>query len=380
MDNNVETHAIYTDFAKAFDSVDFSILLGKLKSYGIDGKLLDWFETYLSNRHLRVVFNGSFSAPFTPHSGVPQGSVLGPLLFNIFINDLGKQLKNSYLLFADDLKIYNKIQSLNDVIELQNDLNRLSLWCKQNKLHLNISKCKFISFTVNRNPLNVTYHIDSTALEQVTVVNDLGILIDSKLKFTQHIDNIFRKSLKMLGFIFRVTYKFTNVKCLKLLYTSLVRSHLEFQTQTWTPYQSTYKHKLERVQKKFTRQLYYKLYLPYDEYDARLIEFGMLKLEDRRKYFDIRLLHSIIHSPSLMQLSSQLVYRDNERREGRRRDLFRISSSRTYYGMMTDPLTRITRLFNNEFGSIDILHITINRLKTILLQYLTLSQLSAINT
>lgn len=100
-----------------------------------------------------MAFNGSYSHIFTPESGVAQGSVLGPLLFNIFINDLGKNLKTAYLLFADDLKMYAKILSLNDIIELQNDLNRLSDWCTINKLRLNIYKCKFITFTNNKTHL-----------------------------------------------------------------------------------------------------------------------------------------------------------------------------------------------------------------------------------
>lgn len=378
LERNIETHAIYTDFAKAFDSVDFSILLRKLKSYGIDGNLINWFETYLTNRNLRVAFNGSFSTSFSPQSGVPQGSVLGPLLFNIFINDLGKHLKNSYLLFADDLKIYSKILSLNDIIELQRDLVRLSDWCKLNRLKLNIDKCKFISFTLKRNPHNAIYYIDSTPLEQVYVVKDLGILIDSKFKFNYHIDHIFRKSLKMLGFIFRVTSKFTNSNCLKLLYNSLVRSHLEFQTPTWTPYQSTYKHKLERVQRKFTRHLYYKLYIPYTDYNSRLIELRMLSLADRRKFYDIRFLHSILHNNSLTQLFAQLNFRQYTRNIRNRR-LFRLSPTRTYYGRMTDPVARLARLFNNEFESIDILHISYDRLKITLLDYLTLNRISTAN-
>lgn len=377
---NTETHAIYTDFAKAFDSVDFRVLLGKLERYGIRGNILKWFEAYLAGRELRVVFNGSLSAPFTPPSGVPQGSVLGPLLFNIFINDLGEHIMNSYLLFADDLKIYAKIRTLNDIIEPQNDLNRLSNWCRTNKLSLNTQKCKFISFTAKRIPLPTTYNIDGTPLEQVTSINDLGILLDSKLKFNLHIDNIYRKSLKMLGFLIRVTSKFSDPNCLQLLYNSLVRSNLEFQTQTWSPYQSTFKQRLERIQRKFTRLLFFKTFRPYADYNSRLVELGMISLEDRRKYFDISLLHATIHNPALTPLSDQLLYRHYPRSDRRPRQLFRISPTRTYYGRMTDPIARAIRLFNNEFGEIDIIRITHRGLKTTLLQHLNFNLRHQTNT
>lgn len=194
MEANVETHAIYTDFAKAFDSVDLGILLRKLRSYGITGELLRWFGSYLSDRNLRVAFGGTFSTAFTPRSGVPQGSVLGPLLFNIFINDLGGHLLSSYLLFADDLKIYAKIRSLGDAIVLQEDLVRLTEWCDRNRLKLNIGKCKFISFNAKRNPLLTTYYINDTPLEQVGQISDLGVLLDSKLKCLNSMSTTFSVS------------------------------------------------------------------------------------------------------------------------------------------------------------------------------------------
>lgn len=251
-------------------------------------------------------------------------------------------------------------------------------WCDRNRLQLNVAKCKFISFNVKRNPLLTTYYIGDTPLEQVYQVNDLGVTLDSKLKFNLHVDNIFRKSIRMLGFVTRITSTFNDIRCLKLLYNSLIRSHLEFQTPSWSPYQSTYKHKLERVQKKFTRHLYYKQLRPYEDYDSRLAQLDMIRLEDRRKYFDICHLHSIIHNPSLTQLSTQIIYR-NHPRSDRRQHLFRTSPTRTYYGRMTDPLARITRLFIGEFNAFAILTISHERLKTALLDYLRLNQMQRTN-
>lgn len=122
IENSSEVHAIYTDFSKAFDKVDIGVLLSKLRSYGIQGSMYDWLKSYLSCRRLYMVFNESKCKGFTPGSGVPQGSILGPLLFLIFINDLGLILRSNYLMFADDLKIYRRVTTVLDCIELQKDL------------------------------------------------------------------------------------------------------------------------------------------------------------------------------------------------------------------------------------------------------------------
>lgn len=187
-ERGLETHSIYTDFSKAFDTVEFNVLLPKLKSIGIDGTLLKWIDSYISDRSLQVVFNGSKSNPFTPTSGVPQGSILGPLLFNIFINDLGGLLKCEHLFFADDLKIYKTINCQGDVDKLSNDLITLNSWCLQNGLKLNIGRCKFISFNNKSNPIQTHYAIGNEKLEEVKCIKDLGIIFDNKLKFDSHMD------------------------------------------------------------------------------------------------------------------------------------------------------------------------------------------------
>lgn len=261
LDRGLEVHAIYTDFSKAFDTVDHTILIAKLKKFGITDSLLHWFESYLSNRTLFVSFNGSVSSKFTTMSGVPQGSVLGPILFNIFINDLSEKLNCNFLLFADDLKIYTTITSIYDCIMLQNDINALFNWCGVNNLKLNIQKCNFMAFTNRIIPLQTNYFIDGEELVKPDSVKDLGVIIDSKLKFDLHIDYIVIKSYRMLGFIMRTTKQFNNSDCIKLLYNALVRSNLEYNTYVWTPFQSNHILKLERIQRNFTRQLAFKFNL-----------------------------------------------------------------------------------------------------------------------
>lgn len=142
-----EVHSIYTDFSKAFETVDHGLLISKLGSLGVDRNIISWVKSYLWHRTVYVAFNWHKSSLFIPTSGVPQGSVLGPLLINIFINDLCQLLKCPFLLFADDLKIFIKIKSRADLIKLQNDIDRLFRWSTENKLKLYIDKCQSMVFS-----------------------------------------------------------------------------------------------------------------------------------------------------------------------------------------------------------------------------------------
>ncbi|GBN79656.1 putative RNA-directed DNA polymerase from transposon BS [Araneus ventricosus] len=158
---------IYTDFSKAFDSIDFGILLNKLHGLGFHVNLTDWLHSYLCNRSLYVYFNNAVSCEFSGTSGVPQGSNLGPLLFILFINDLTSVFKYSEcLLFADDLKLFSSMNSNLDAVLLQSDLDCLFKWCTVNKLHLNIEKCSILSYTRKSQPLNHVYKINDLVLSR----------------------------------------------------------------------------------------------------------------------------------------------------------------------------------------------------------------------
>uniref|UniRef100_A0A6P7F2I6 Uncharacterized protein LOC114324180 n=1 Tax=Diabrotica virgifera virgifera TaxID=50390 RepID=A0A6P7F2I6_DIAVI len=137
-------------------------------------------------------------------SGVPQGAHCSPLLFNLFINDIGECFNHSkYLLFADDLKIYRSIKDHEDCSLLQNDLNNLVEWCNKNRLFLNINKCHFISFHKVAKKYQSSYVIDSKALSYVRAVKDLGVIFDENLTFVDHINYVTAKASKVLGYILR---------------------------------------------------------------------------------------------------------------------------------------------------------------------------------
>ena len=226
----------YTDFSKSFDKVNLTILIKTLQEFGFNANMLLWFRSYLIGRFQFVRFNNTTSDIFNVTSGVPQGSHLGPVLFNIFINDLRSVLKYSNcLLFADDLKLFRKIRDPFDCQLLQYDLNSISIWCFNNLLTLNIKKCHSVSFTRSNIQISFEYEINSVRLETLLSVKDLGVIFDPKLCFKEHIDFIFSKSMRLLGFIKRNSSEFHDPTTLKSLYVSLVRPHLEYCSVIWNP-------------------------------------------------------------------------------------------------------------------------------------------------
>ena len=153
-----QVDVIYTDFRKAFDSVSHSILLSKLDAFGIRSTAFSWLSSFLSGRFLRVKYKDCYSSRFLASSGVPQGSHLGPLLFNLFINDIGEVFVHSkFLLYADDLKIFLSIGNRDDALLLQHDLDRLSEWSDTNKLDFNLSKCNIVRFNRKRDVIIFYY-------------------------------------------------------------------------------------------------------------------------------------------------------------------------------------------------------------------------------
>ena len=189
-DDGVQVHSVYTDLRKAFDTVCHDFLLLKMRnSFGICENELMWFKSYLSERHQRVVLSGVESNWARVNSGVPQGSILGPSLFLMYINDLPACLENSEcLLFADDVKIFKRISDLNDCHDLQKDLISLSKWCSLWKVNFNLSKCFHINFSLKRDRnISFAYILNDSILKQVDRVKDIGVHFTSKLCFSLHI-------------------------------------------------------------------------------------------------------------------------------------------------------------------------------------------------
>lgn len=298
--NQVDT--IFTDMSKAFDKINHNTLLKKLETYGLNMGLIRLIESFLKGRVQRVCVHGAKSIEINPTSSVPQGSVLSPLLFVLFINDLPENIKCKILMFADDVKIYNRISGIDDARKLQNDLVELTKWCTINGLSLNTSKC-YVMTTTRKLAQNVSlfnYNINGTPLNKVNSFKDLGVIFDSKFTFENQINSLITRSFKILGFLARSLNKFNNIKTYNILYNTYVRSILEYCSPIWSPHYATYIERIERVQRRFTKRIFYKFHFPMEKYEMRLIRLNMLSLEDRRLMFDeltlFKMLNNIIYT------------------------------------------------------------------------------------
>ena len=247
---------IFIDLRKAFDTVNHEILLNKLDHYGIRGTALQWFHSYLSNRKQFVFHNGESSKLQFINCGVPQGSVLGPLLFLLYINDL-PNISNilQFYLFADDTNIYYEADTLDNLeLTINRELKKLHTWLIVNRLSLNIDKTNFVVFHPFNKPLTqkITLKIQKKAISEKDHVKYLGILIDSTLSWRNHIDNLATKVSKSIGLLYKIR-NFVDIKIIKTLYYSLVYPHLIYGIEVWGSADETHLNRLLILQKKIVR-------------------------------------------------------------------------------------------------------------------------------
>lgn len=355
--------AVYTDFSKAFDRVNHSILLTKLLALGISGVFLEWLRDYLTDRRQIVSINNVHSFVINVSSGVPQGGHLSPLLFNLFVNDLSTCIINSnFLLYADDLKIFKRIDTLDDCLLMQQDLDRFGEWCNRNDLTLNIDKCSIMQFYRIQNPIIFDYSVNSVILNRCNNVKDLGVTFDRKLSFNLHIENICNKGFKLLGFLSRSLSEFGNIYCFKVLYCSVVRSILEYASPIWNPFYNRYIGMLEKIQKRFLRIINYKLKIPIDQLDYKQLSLllNLDSLECRRFLFDVNVLYKILNNnidcPSVLERIHLRV----PQRDTRNLDLFFIPYHRTNHGL-TSPISRMSGRMNHL--NLDVFNLSLNQFK-----------------
>jgi len=264
VDMGNEIDVLYTDFEKAFDKVNHEKLLLKLNMYGVNGNVVGWIKEYITNRKFQVRVNGKLSECFYVKSGVPQGSVLGPVLFIIYVNDIFELCdgKIEMYLYADDAKLFTVIKSANDQFLLQMCINSLVEWCDVWDIRLNVDKCQIVQY--NFKGFNYEYKAGDFNLKVVDNIKDLGVVFENNFKFSKHIDNKVSKANSVLGLIKRNFCNLTTNVFL-LLYKSLVRPHLEYAVDVWMPHEKNKIEIIEQIQKRATKLVKECKSLSYDD-------------------------------------------------------------------------------------------------------------------
>lgn len=278
------------------------------------------------------------------------------MLFNIFINDICHSFKNcNFLLYADDLKIFKPIYNINDSSELQSDLDEAVLWSERNGLPFNVEKCCHMTFHRSRRIILTQYSIKGKVLSSVDEILDLGVVFDTKLTFCSHLDYIVPKAYSLLCFIRRNTGNIFDYYAKKVLFTSIVRSRLEYASFIWSPNANIHINRVEKIQMKFLKYTFSSLNFatPLTSYENRCIWISMKSLEARRNISSLTFLHGIIcgamDCPDLLNLIYILV----PQRSLRKINFFHIDIHRTDYAL-NEPLTKSMRLFNSLCDHLDI--------------------------
>ena len=282
MDKNYTPINVYLDLSKAFDTLDHKILLDKLQYYGINGVAHRLLESYLSNRKQYVEINETKSESLTLTTGVPQGSILGPLLFIIYINDIAQASRLfDFIIYADDTTlsttleiVLNESQNVDVSIILNSELNAISDWLKLNKLSLNVKKSKYMIFhTTKRKKNDLELIIDNTKIERVHEFNFLGLMLNENLNWKNHINKISNKVSSTIGILNKLKH-FLPLKTKVLLYNSLILSHLNFGILAWG-YECV---RIAKLQKKAVRIITLSKYNAHSE--PILKKLKLLKVED----------------------------------------------------------------------------------------------------
>ena len=279
----------YYDRKKAFDTVPHRRLLVKLRDLGIQGNILSWITGFLTNRRQRVSIRGSVSEWLPVGSGVPQGSVLGPILFLFYINDLVDGLECPILLFADDAKIFKVIKSQEDIDALVRDMKKIQEWSDKWLLIFNEDKCG--TMHIGSRNVRTDYLLNHKVLKKTEAEKDLGVLVSQDLKPSKHVSAVAAKANSVVGLI-KIFFEFLDAETVVTLYCTLVRPIMEYAVQSWCPYQVKDIEELEKVQSRATKLV---PGLQDMSSEDRLRELGLPTLKQRRLRGDMIEVYKILN-------------------------------------------------------------------------------------
>lgn len=312
--------ACYLDLMKAFDTVPHRRLLAKVKSYGIQGDLLEWIASFLGGREQTVCLSGCESRPMEVRSGVPQGSVLGPTLFVIYVNDMPAAVNSGIKLYADDAKLYRPVCSDIDRRALQKDIDALYSWSRLWLLKFHPEKCTMMRVgqggTSDTDHYTMKTENGNTNLNWSTTEKDLGVMIDGKLTFAEEVRSRIKKGNMIVGTI-RRTFTSLNESTFTQLFKALVRPHLEYAAVVWFPHLRRDIDAIEAVQRRATKQV---PGLSQLEYPERLERLKLPSLTFRRKRGDMievfKIMTGLYHidSREFFSINTQQTTRGHSRR------------------------------------------------------------------
>lgn len=310
IDKRGQVDIVFLDLSKAFDRVSHQKLVYKLQSIFGHGVLTKWLKDYLSGRKQFVHFEGQSSQCVDVLSGVPQGTVLAPILFLLFINDIAKNIEATVRMFADDCIIYKEIHTVNDQLVLNNALKKIDKWCQDWQMTINVEKTVCMTVTRKKNPLSFPYQIHQSVLQRVNEHKHLGIILSSDLKWNKHVSYISTKSLSALLSLKR-SLRYASAKTKLLAYTSLVRSIIEYGVICWFPHTKCAIAKLEGVQRRAARFIYNK-YRRRDSPTELLRLAGLPTISDRARYLRVKFLF-LLQSNSLKIDKNRFLTRSDTR-------------------------------------------------------------------
>ena len=311
--NGNQTDVLVMDFSKAFDKVGHMRLMQKLDRYGINGATAKWVENWLSNRTQAVVMDGEFSNVAAVTSGVPQGSVLGPCLFLLYINDLAESLESTVRLFANDTIAYLAIKNTQDAASLQRDLNKLEAWENKWQMEFHPDKCEVlrISKKWKSNTINANYVLRGHTLKVVSQAKYLGVTISGDLRWNTHINNITNKANSTLAVLKR-NVRVSSKPLKETAYKSLVRPQMEYCSPLWDPHHKNLKKKIEDVQRRSARWVYNKY-----QYGPRhpnamtptemIQQLQWTSMETRRRWARLVLVYKMLNNMVQMSYRSLLI-------------------------------------------------------------------------
>ena len=278
----------YLDCRKAFDTVPHQRLIVKLKALGVRDNVLGWISNFLLNRRQRVCIRGSYSEWLSVDSGVPQGSVLGPILFLFYINDLVDGLECPILLFADDAKIYKEIKCQEDVEMLRRDMQKIENWSKKWLLTFNEEKCATMHIGTN-NPKE-RYTLNNNLLNETKLEKDLGVFISCDLKPSQHVAKVAARANKIIGLVKKI-FDYIDAETIMSIHCTMIRPILEYAVQSWCPYLAKDINELEKVQHRVTKLVPDLQDLSYEE---RCEKLNLPTLKQRRERGDLIEVYKIL--------------------------------------------------------------------------------------